>query len=396
VLGGDEIVVSTPGNVTRRLRKARAGPKRSAFDFDSYLADLKTAVSEQSISLDLTGGLDSRAGVAGFSHAGIPIREFATMGTGAQEDMAIAEQVAAVLKLPHRRAEYAEANFEQRIPDLLAITNGQVGLATYDHAFQFARERLERGISLAVSGAGGELWKDFWWLQDFPFLSGRPNLQWLYNTRIEPRCPETSIFTPTFDNLFQMAREEYVGAMGRFSSMSKTQAYDSVYAALRVPFVTGPWVSATLRAGLPTLCPLLDIDGVRAAMQMPRRERLFGAWHRQTITRLAPIIAPLRTAEGTTTRTGVGALADIPSYVADKSVRLAQKVAQRLGYRDLIRRSLFDARAFRTDAVHELARRALATLARFGVVRDNIEPAELSFSQFERALTAGLLLNEIY
>jgi hypothetical protein len=62
----------------------------------------------------------------------------------------------------------------------------------------------------------------------------------------------------------------------------------------------------------------------------------------------------------------------------------------------LIGRSLFDPRAFRTEAVHEQARGALATLARAGAVQPNIEAAALPFPLFERVLTAGLLLQELY
>jgi hypothetical protein len=130
-------------------------------------------------------------------------------------------------------------------------------------------------------------------------------------------------------------------------------------------------------------------------MHMRPRERLFAAWHRKTISRLAPQIAGLRTADGTSTRAGAGALLDVPRYLTDKAGRLVQKVAQRFGLNDVRNRSLFNASAFRTTAVHDLTRRAVATLASFGVVRPDIEPASLSFSQFERVLTAGLLLQEL-
>jgi hypothetical protein len=394
VLSGDDIVQQTPGSALELLRKAP--DIGDTFEFDSYLADLRTAAADMHISLDLTGGIDSRLIAAAFRHARIPVAESATMGTGAHKDLPIAQRVAAELWLPHVSAQYTEQNFEARIPELLSVTNGQVGLATFDHAFQFAHERRLRGITLAISGVGGELWKDFWWLQDFPFLSGSPNFPWLYATRIEPRPPGRSMFTPAFTGVFEEARDEYLAAMSRYSGLTKTAAYDSVYAFLRVPFVTGPWVSAATRAGLPTLCPLLDPDGVRYAMRMRVRDRLFARWHRASIARLAPEIAHLRTAEGTSTRAGAAALLDVPAYVADKSARLAQKVAQRSGFRDLRQRALFDPSAFRTDATHELARGALATLAQYGVVRDGIEPARLSFAQFERVLTAGLLLREIY
>jgi len=64
VLSGDEIVRQTPGSASQLLHKA---PDTSdTFEFESYIADLRTAAADERISLDLTGGIDSRLGAAAF------------------------------------------------------------------------------------------------------------------------------------------------------------------------------------------------------------------------------------------------------------------------------------------------------------------------------------------
>src|SRR4051812_10817314 len=66
VLGGSEIVKWTADSGLQFLRKESAD--RHGFEFDAYVTDLKTAAAGERISLDLTGGIDSRLLAAAFSH----------------------------------------------------------------------------------------------------------------------------------------------------------------------------------------------------------------------------------------------------------------------------------------------------------------------------------------
>jgi len=394
-LAGDEIVHRPRGGNGQRIAKAFPAAAAAAFDFDAYLSDVRTAVEGQRVSLDLTGGHDSRLLAACFKQVGAGIAECATMGRPAQQDLTIARNVAQGLKLPHASATHDAAGFEGRVLALLRVTNGQLGLATYDHAYQFGNSRLERGMTLAISGVGGEVWKDFWWLQDYPFLGGRPNFDWLYATRIEARKPATTGLSPSFEPAFDAAKVDYLAAMReRFGGLGRTQAYDSVYAFLRIPSVGGPWVTASILSGLPTFCPLLDLDGVIASIGKPKSERMFAAWHRKTISRAAPEIAALKATDGLSARAGVAALSDLPSYLHNKAARFAQKVAQRLGLPDVVDNALFEPGDFRTAKTYALAAESLERLAGANVVTRGVEPGDLPFALFDRLLTAGLTISQ--
>ena len=89
--------------------------------------------------------------------------------------------------------------------------------------------------------------------------------------RIEPRPLGIAAFAPDFVPAFENARQTYLAAMReRFGPLKRTAALDAVYAFQRLPWLTGPSIAAGVRAGLPTLFPFLDRDGVIADAHIQR------------------------------------------------------------------------------------------------------------------------------
>jgi hypothetical protein len=394
-LAGDEIArISSSGDL-HWLRKALPdfynAPRE--FDFDAYLRDVRIAMRGQRISLDLTGGYDSRLLAACLKSS---LAETATTGQPGNQDVAIAGKVASALTLPHVTTHHDISGFAERAPMLLRLTHGQTGLLTYDHVYQLTRERQARGITLILAGIGGELWKDILWLQDFPFLSGPADFERLYRTRLEPRALSATQLEPSFVTTFHAAKEAYLAAMNqRFGALSRTAANDSVYAFLRIPYTAGPSVTAGIRMGLPTFSPLYDLEGALTSMHKPVRERLFARWHRETIARYAPEITSLRADDGLSARRGPAALADMASYVSNKVLRLAQKIAQRFGLPDIRHLSLDDPKTLATTIALPLAAPALDRMRELHVLARDADAAQCGRALFDRLLTSGLTLNEL-
>lgn len=398
VLAGNEVAYCADGAAVRLAMERPPVTKANSarFNFDAYIADLAIALHGQRISLDLTGGFDSRLVAACITHAGAPIAEAVTSGQEGNRDVAIARKIAAGLNIPHVQTRHRIAGFEHRALKLLHLSQGQMGILTYDHMFQIQQGRLARGMTLGIGGAGGELWKDFLWLQDFPRLRGAPDFQKLYKRRFEPRSPSSAFLTPTFSALFETAASDYLTEMiDRFGALQRTQAYDSAYADLRLPFLMGPSTTAGIHVGVPHFSPLLDREGVNASMHMPPRERLLSRWHRRTISRIAPEVVKQRTTDGLSARTGISAVSDVPFYVADKARRVVQKIAQRFNLPDFVQHALEDPHTLAYGQRMSLSGDAIERLKTLGIVSERITPDQLSRATLDRALTAGLALLQI-
>ncbi|HEY2446683.1 MAG TPA: hypothetical protein VGI20_13190 [Rhizomicrobium sp.] len=395
-LAGNEIAMVSPGRDIVFRQKAlpdfRANPH--AFDFDAYVRDVRRAIEARTVSLDLTGGYDSRLLAACLKNAGI--RECATTGQSGNLDVEIARRVASALKLPHLVSKHDVSGLEERAWTLVHLTHGQMGMLTYDHIYQFTRERQARGIDLCIVGNGGELWKDILWLQDFPFLTGPPDFKRLFRTRLEPRAVPDLPLTPSFARAFAAGRNSRIEEMReQFGALPRTMAYDCVYAFRRIPFTSGPSVTAGIRSGLPPFCPLFDFDGAVASFHKPVRERLFSRWHRETIARYAPEIAKLRTDDGLSARKGLSALGDLPFYASNKILRLTQKIVQRLGLPDVRHLSLDDPRTLEMARILGVAQPAMQRLRTANVLTGDSPTEQFSRALFDRLLTSGMCLAEV-
>lgn len=394
-ISGDEIARLSPGGELGWLHKSLPDFRslQQEFDFDAYVRDINTAIQGQRASLDLTGGYDSRLLAACLKDS---IAETATTGQPGNLDLRIARNVAMALKLPHAAARHDISGLDDRAWILLRLTHGQSGILTYDHVWQLTRERQARGITLVIAGIGGELWKDILWLQDLPFLSGAPHFERLFRTRLEPRTPSAAQLTSGVVDGFATAKQTYLDTMhARFGSLPRTAAYDCVYAFLRIPYTAGPSVTAGINMRLPTFCPLYDPDGAIASMHKSPGERLFSRWHRKNIARFAPEIAGLRTDDGFSARSGLSALADLPAYAGNKALRLAQKVAQRLGLPDVRNLSLDDPRTLETARTLSVTQLALDRLRRLDVLAPDADAAQIPRALLDRLVTSGMAIVEL-
>ncbi len=119
----------------------------------------------------LTGGIDSRLLAVLLSYFGVPF-EVAASGVRGTTDLVIAEKVAKVLDRHFHITYHHIDDFESTVPEIFGLGDGLFDVVRYHRAFQLQRDRISRGVSLVMSGTGGELFKDFWWLQDFPSTAG--------------------------------------------------------------------------------------------------------------------------------------------------------------------------------------------------------------------------------
>jgi hypothetical protein len=364
--------------------------------FEDLMRAFAISCSEERVSVDLTGGIDSRLLAVVLDYLGIPF-DLAVSGVDTNEDVAIARQVSALLRRELYVTHHDASSFEELVPTLFTIGDGLFDVTRCHGPLQLQRERVARGITLMVSGVGGELFKDFWWLQDFPFYARRrPNLSRLYSTRIAPVRPEHHYLTEAYAAVGYNYDNWYLQRLGKFTVKGNTQTYDNVYRSVKMPDLNGRFVSnhvKLLRCYLPFLEPEIAALGYR----LPRSTRFFNRFHRQTITHYRPDIAALRTTEGGMTVSSERPMiaADISKYVLDRFSRLMKKCGEKVFHKRSAQSSPNDpgfAAAVRNSGA---ASKAFGKLNERGIIRGDLAFHDIKDSYMGNLITLAMLFEHL-
>jgi hypothetical protein len=196
---------------------------------------------------------------------------------------------------------------------------------------QLQDDRVRRGVTLAIGGEGGELFKDFWWLQDFPFYRrSNPDLARLYSFRIAGGAMEHGYLSKPYRGLSETYRQRLLRSLSEYSDASNTRTYDRIYYSFKMQAVAGRFMKNAL-ACLQVYTPYLERDAVGAGYNLSRWQRFFNQYHRRTISRYSPRAARLPTMEGHMSASSDALMIarDLPRYVMDRWKRLRRKVGQK-------------------------------------------------------------------
>jgi len=371
-----------------------APPEQCLQDF---LAILAGSITKEKISMDLTGGIDSRLLAVVLSYFGLPF-EVASSGVHGNTDLAIAERVAAVLDRDLHITYHSTAHMEHTLPELFTLADGLFDVVRYHRAFQLQRDRLRRDISLVLSGTGGELFKDFWWLQDFPFYSRkRPDLQRLYSFRIAPAELKHAYLSDQYRALSEDYRQRLLQKLSDFVVTGNTQTYDQIYYNFKMREYAGRFMTNTAHL-IQCYAPYLERGTVACGYHLPRSRRFFNIFHRQTITRLCPEAAEITTTEG-----GVSVsshmskiAADLSKYATNKLARLTRKIGQQVLGRSYLRDESPDHPELYSHVRRIVTiRKSLERLKDHHIINGNTEIKEVEDGYLGNILTLDMLLEAL-
>lgn len=323
------------GFISRPLRPLHLPPADCLPDSLALLAD---SIKNERISLDLTGGIDSRLLAVALDYFGIPF-EVALSGVPGNADLAIAEQVAHVLGRELHVTYHNVRDLERELAEIFPLVDGLSDVVNYHRVFQLQRDRLSRDVNLVLSGTGGELFKDFWWLQDFPFYSkNAPDLTRLYSLRIAPLELKHAYLAQQYRSLSREYQGTLLNRLATFAVPGNTHSYDQIYYNFKMREYAGRFLTSTAHL-LPCYTPYLDREAVAFGYQLPRSARFFNSFHRHTITHFSPKAAAIPTTEGGVTASSHKATiaADLSRYAANKIYRMTRKVGQKLLQRPCLR-----------------------------------------------------------
>jgi hypothetical protein len=289
--GGRPVVTSVRGQDADR--DEAPGPDEHVA---AALVDAVTPLRDAGVlvELSLTGGKDSRLIAAALTAAKVPFRA-RTHGSARHPDVVIAAMVAERLGVEHVVTEPKppgtgpgpdEASVIRRLRSAVLVSDGM--LSAFENVGwpdpQFAAEPVQ------VGGHGGELlrggyatpaWRD-----------GR-----LARARSAARAPEVfrRLTTRRLGLLRPAAAREYLAGLGPYAArlpLGPLRTLDDFYLVNRA----GRW-SATARQGYlmrsPLVQPFFSDRVVRAAREVPLRDRVTDRLHREVLAALSPDLLDL-------------------------------------------------------------------------------------------------------
>ena len=207
------------------------------------------------------------------------------------------------------------------VDELFEAADGVSDVLAGHRIRQFALERADRGIDVAVGGIGGELLKDFFWLTDFPFYRSRtPHLERVFDTRFRPVAFPRGLLADRFAPHAAEVRPRILTAMRQRRMDTNTETYDRIYYEMRMASGVAHSISENDNY-VPFVAPLLDPAIARLGYSLPRRDRFFNRYHRRLITDASPSAARVPSSDTGVTRMTLSSrpraeLHDAPIYRA--------------------------------------------------------------------------------
>lgn len=359
--------------------------------FHEIFKDLAISLSNRKVSIDLTGGIDSRLIAVLLDYFGLEFETATSGGATEYGDVSTSKEVANILGHPWYSTIHSVSSLEKDILELFYASEGLHNILVYHRMFQLQKARLERGIDTVISGVGGELFKDAWWLQDFPFYYKRSaNIERLVNMRIMSFKPLHSILTKPYSQISYSLRSKIIQDVSQYSLQTNTKTYDNIFLNFRMKDIAGRELT-NHSFFLKAYAPLLDFDVARIGFNLPRRLRIFNTFHRKELTKINPLIASIATSEGGISASSgiISMVNDLPKYIKNRFGRLLLKLKKR----NKSFTNLNDPNFFRHVKEMKIIKESLEMFKDLGVIKKNMEIEQIDEHCIGSFLSLYMLVN---
>ncbi len=390
------IIKSENGEIIVENKNIPLIEENTNLDFKNELSQIIKLFKGMKISADLTGGIDSRLIVSFLNEANLNF-ETATSGMPENTDVIIAEKVAQLINKDFYVTWHKADNVNNE--DLLEIfqkTDSQIDVVRYHRNFQYNEERRERKIELMISGVGGELYKDFWWLQDFPFYrKKKSNIGKLYNLRIEGFNFPHNILNEKIKGISLEFRKRTIGKLEKFKQNFNTATYDKIYYDYKMRGIASAFLS-TAGNYFNVYAPLMELDLVRIAFGLNRRERFFNNFHRRLITSVNLELAKILTTEGVSCSSKkLDLISDFFGYTFNKLKRLIKIFLRKFTKKSYLQETPDNPLVYQLIKEQPFNIKYEKLLKRYNIIDENIELTAIPNQYYGRFLTVAILIEFI-
>ena len=331
LLGKDIFCLSEDGNIDWIEKKNHSIKDNPPFSFQESMEQLHASTKESFLSIDITGGVDSRLLLGALDYYGSNY-ELAISGPAGHDDVEYAKSIASYLGKKLLITEQdVTSSLQKEIDDIFEISDGLLDISSYHRIYQHQKNRAQMGYDLTISGAGGEIYKEFSWLHDFPFYhKSAPNWERFYQLRFCPIAPDHSLFTDHFRISSENIKTFVMNEFNSFKHKWNSQAYDETYFTYKWPSFLGRFITNNNHY-VPCYAPYMELNRAQFSYHLKRRERMFNFMHRDLLSFYNPHLSKMPTTEG---RMGLSTqplelVKDAGKFVANRSQRLLNKISQK-------------------------------------------------------------------
>lgn len=297
--------------------------------FFEYFADRKGWLKDKKISVDLTGGIDSRMIAAILIKLDVPFEAVFSTASGSETELEIVEKLAEEMSIPLKVISFPRTfTSKSEIDKLIELGDGMwdpIGLRSLAKTQKW---REAQGYDLAITGVGGELYKDFWWQQDFLlYQKTDPDFKRLLHMRMYPANVSAEWLGP----IFQKNQSEYLRSfkahLSSYTESTNTETYDQIYYHLRIKEQISVLSHASANF-LPVWSPLLEPELLQIGYNLRRRDRFLGRFHRAVISECSPELSKKPTTDGgmTISNQPLNIATDLARFIRHKAGRVVSKI----------------------------------------------------------------------
>ncbi len=270
------------------------------------LIESTAPLSRENMVCDFTAGFDSRLLVAAFSrHRAFPELPTFVFGPKASREVSLVRGYCESLGLPNHHLELPR-DWPDILPDYfeqsLQVTDGEENLMVYAPIL-LAQEHKARESSCSINGLGGELYRDFWWIQEF-YGSKRPaNLDRLIGMRMLQYEYDHSIFSEPWRRRMLGVKDtlksvflDTLADMDLHGSYNTLQI-DNLYLRQKIRRWAGRTMSSSSQI-VSALAPLTLKRNLDLVLAVPPGYKKGGRLVKSVIARLSEPLAGLRMLNG--------------------------------------------------------------------------------------------------
>ncbi|MDW7646071.1 MAG: hypothetical protein SCI25_13635 [Desulfuromonadales bacterium] len=259
----------------------------------------------ENIVCDLTGGFDSRLVLSGILANGLNPKDLETFTFGPDDSIEVKtvkkywEELGVKgfhLKLPDNwndmYSDYIDKSFR--------LTDGEENIFNYAPIL-YAQEFKSENYNISMNGLGGELYRDFWWVQNFPYGRNPANIKRLLDARVLQYEFDYSIFNYGFkEALKEVLYKKYscTNSPTEISEIYNTRQIDNIYFRQKIRRWAGRSISSSSQL-IKTIAPLTFKASLSLGMSVKPSYKLRGDFVRAVIGHNSPILANLKMLDGT-------------------------------------------------------------------------------------------------